>query len=100
MRTDEAHHENVCTMLTACRAMGVDPDKVSEIISDDWINEAAARIRLAETDTQRTVAGIAGEIHFSAGYLQATSNLTGVVWAAQLAELVAAENYANEGADK
>ena len=100
MKTDEAHHENVCTMLTACRAMGVDPSKVSEIICDDWINEAALKMRLAETDTQRTLADIVGEIHFSAGYLQATSNLTGVVWADQLAKLVAAENYANEGADK
>ena len=73
---DDCHNENVWPMVEACEAMGVDVRTASEICSDDWFKEACLKAGGA--------AGTFSDIVFAAGYLQATSNLTGETWSDQL----------------
>lgn len=87
---DDAHHENVGDMIDACRIMSVPFSQVSTVICTEWMQDAAQRIVLR--DGKRETADVVADLNFAAGYLQATSNLTGKSWADQLADAAALED--------
>lgn len=74
--TDHSHGENVACMVAACDAMGVPVEQCANVISDDWFKAAALKTGITASD-----------LTFAAGYIQATSNITGESWAAQLARI-------------
>ena len=81
--SDPCLGENVSCMVEACKAMGIPVRTCSEVVCDDWFKEAAAKAECSASD-----------LIFAAGYLQATSNITGESWGDQL-ERVEKEMYAN-----
>ena len=73
--TDSEHRENVAPMVKACEIVGTKLSEAANVFNYWWVMNASA---------QSTDGPTAGDLHFAAGYLQATSNLTGESWADQL----------------
>jgi hypothetical protein len=72
---DTEHRENVAPMVTACELTGTKLSEAANVFCYFWALNASG---------QATDAPSPGDLHFAAGYLQATSNLTGESWADQL----------------
>ena len=90
--TDLHHHENVSPLVVALRQAGKTDDEIRK--ASEWFCDETSD-RLCVIVALKRVAG-GGELlgselsdmHFAAGYLQATSNLTGEGWESQLSRVI------------